>query len=285
MPITAVASPLGDMDASGTGIVQAFNYTNAAHSGITHVFTVNASATHDVFKAFKWYDNNTEGSLDASSGNASVTVTLDQGAFAQALAALMANAQGGYVGTTTVSLTTSRAAGYSEPPVAGYSGMAAYTSNVRDVLDREVRKEVENELDNNGVLEYLEGDSLGQFQLGVDYSGGAIDMAGKLADDSKLRNLFFQFPNRDDAVGVLDASGGRLPVISGDSVGFVFNISPAVEITEVPKNPEVADTTETPTSSALASGTTTATAAGLNIGAVSFTTSTRKAAFVIKVTA
>ena len=73
----AIASPLGVMDASGTGVVETILHTSAAHTQVTHEFRAVLSATHDLFKAFSWSDVDTEGNVDASSGYAEFNLTLD----------------------------------------------------------------------------------------------------------------------------------------------------------------------------------------------------------------
>jgi hypothetical protein len=309
MPATLVARPMVNMDASGEGVVEAFNYTNAAHTGITHVFTVNAAEDHNLFKSIQWQDDDTEGDLDASSGAARVNLTYNVSQFAESLASLLAGASGFYVGGG-VTAVTSRSSGFATPTQQQYQNKTV-SGTIRDVLDKEVRREVELELDNNNVLEYFEGDSLGEFSLRVDYSGGAAAMADRMSEMPNLRNLFFQIPNRQGAVSLLDASGDRLPVMSGDSVVFVFHIVPRVDITENARNdPDSADganaTTGTTTNSNLQPTGGVVSVDGVNYGAgssisyavtapsatandysdaITFITGSRKIALVINVTA
>ena len=82
----AIASPLGVMDASGTGVVETIQHTSAAHTSVTHEFRAVLSKTHNLFKAFSWSDVDTEGNVDASSGYAEFNLALDQAKFRDALA-------------------------------------------------------------------------------------------------------------------------------------------------------------------------------------------------------
>ena len=233
----AIASVLGAMDASGTGVVETIQHTTASHTSVTHEFRAVLSATHNLFKAFTWSDVDTEGNVDASSGYAEFNLALDQDKFRDALAQVIVDASGGKLATAASKAYATSATGgipAARDKDATYS-LGSAVPNTRTVLDREIRKEVETELDTNGVLEYLEGDSLGEFELAVDASGGAADMASKLAVKGALRNFFLQIPNRSGGAGVdseTDNSGNCLPVKAGDAVAFVFNVSPAVYITE-----------------------------------------------------
>jgi hypothetical protein len=238
MPGQFVASPVGVLDASGTGIIESQEHTNASHTGITHEFRVNVSKSDALFSAFSWYDINTEGLVDASSGVSEFDISLNQIDFAEALAAAMLAARGGKPASdfplaTNVSGKT--AAQITVPP----SNLGAGVKDVRTIMDREVRLEVEGMLNANGVLEYLEGDSLGEFSLAIDASGAATDMATKLADVANakmaLRNLFLQIPNRTDELDLSDIGGSRLPVMEGDVIAFIFTSDPKVYISQVTK--------------------------------------------------
>lgn len=278
----AIASPLGVMDASGTGVVETILHTSAAHTQVTHEFRAVLSATHDLFKAFSWSDVNTEGNVDASSGYAEFTLALDQAKFAGALAQVIVDASGGKL---------TAAAGYSTDATGGIPAAASKSAtyslgsavpNTRTVLDREIRKEVEDQLDINGVLEYLEGDSLGEFELAIDASGGAADMATKLAVKGALRNFFLQIPNRTGPIASETAtSGDRLPVKAGDAVAFVFNVSPAVYITE--RNQTAGAAGSTLVSNPLGTATMGPDNAALN--GTALTSGTRKIVYIIEVSA
>jgi hypothetical protein len=238
MPVSIVAAPLGFMDASGSGVVQKFNYTNATHSGITHIFSKEIDLTDDLWKAFTYADVNTEGSDGVDGGFAAVDVSFNPTLFEAAMVSLMATASGGYVGNSEV--TTSRTAAHSDYAIESYKSLTIASSTVTATVQKEILKEVEDELDRNSILEFFEGDSLSGFTLTVDYSGGAADMAGKLALQPNLRNLFFQFPGDRTSGGVdlTTPTGTRLPVVAGDTVSFVFKLNSKIDITEEPKNPE-----------------------------------------------
>lgn len=225
MSILAVACPLGQMNATGSGYVEKQQLTTASHLDITHEFVIDASAGAALFTAFSWQDVNTEGSVDASAGETDFTVSLDADTFKTALQSVIENATGRKLGTVA-SIVTSSTVPAITPGALG--------SSAQYVIDREIRGEIETALNNNGVLEYLEGDALGNFALSLDASGGAADMATKLGTNNTaaLRNLFLQFPNRTSAVALADASGSRLPVAAGDKVAFVFNINTSINIQE-----------------------------------------------------
>jgi hypothetical protein len=232
--VLVVAAPLATMAASGDGYVETQQHATAAHTTITHEFSMDVPAGADLFKAFYWEDVNTEGAVDASSGETDFTITLDHVKFVAALKALIDGAEGGKLDICG-DYSTDTSYSYSAGSVTGPSNLGlGVTPIAQTILDREIRLEVEAELDTNGVLEYLEGDSLGGFNLFLESSGGAEDMAGKLDEDGSgntvyLRNLLLQFPNRTDVVGSTDASG-NLPVKAGDAVAFVFNVSPEVTV-------------------------------------------------------
>jgi hypothetical protein len=287
MPVIAVASPIGDMSATGTGTIDSQRLTLAAHTGITHEFRMSLSKTSDIFTAFSWADTNTEGAVDASSGLTNFTIALDEAKFAGALKAVIEQALGGKA-NAAFSLQTDRSSVPAAEAVTDPSNLSGGTRNAQTILDREVRLEVEAELDANGVLEYLEGDSLGYFNLALDASGGAVDLATKLAVSGPLRNLFLQFPNRSSEVGLTDASGSRLPVAEGDAVAFVFNVSPSVNLIQR------GETTDADSSGgsmgANGQNTTPPDLSTSNMpmshdGAFTLVTGTRKIAFVVEVTA
>lgn len=279
--ILAVAAPLAVMDASGTGTIETQQHTTAAHTSVTHEFRTTLSASHNLFAAFSWADVDTEGNVDASSGQTDFTISLDQAMFAAALKSVIETATGGKAtssfGVSTNVTSVPAAQSYNLPSNLGMASATAET-----VMDREIRLEVEAELDANGVLEYLEGDSLGNFALHLDASGGAADMADKLgaSNTAELRNLLLQFPNRTDVIGLTDASGARLPVKAGDAVAFVFSVSPAVYITEVNQAGDApgANTTGNEASAALN------TANMATDGVTILSTGTRKIVFTVDVT-
>jgi len=270
------------MDASGTGVVETIQHTAAAHTAVTHEFRAVLSATHNLFKAFTWSDVDTEGNVDPSSGYAEFNLALDQAKFRDALAQVIVDASGGKL-TAAGSYSTNATGGIpaDASKVATYS-LGAAAPNTRTVLDREIRKEVEVELDSNGVLEYLEGDSLGEFELAVDASGGAADMAAKLAVKGALRNFFLQIPNRTGPIASeTDSSGDRLPVKAGDAVAFVFNVSPAVYITE--RNQSAGAAATQTSSNPLGTATMGPDNAALN--GTQLTSGTRKIVYIIEVSA
>ena len=278
----AIASPTGVMDASGTGVVETIQHTSASHTQVTHEFRVTRSKTHDLFTAFTWSDVDTEGNVDASSGYAEFNLALDQAKFAAALAQVIVDASGGKL-TALGGYSTNATGGIpaDASKIATYS-LGAAAPNTRTVLDREIRKEVEVELDANGVLEYLEGDSLGEFELAIDASGGAADMAAKLSVKGALRNFFLQIPNRPAVVGAeTDWSGNRLPVKEGDAVAFVFTVLPLVYITERNQaaGASATQTSSNPLGTANMAGVDTAMNASL------LSSGTRKIVYIIEVTA
>jgi len=229
MPVFIVAKPIADMNASGTGDVEKVQQTSHSTAGVQYEYRADVSIASDLFKAITWADANTEGAVDASSGVADFTIAIDEAAFAAALAGVIRTATGGKLAadsTYSTSSSANTAASVSTP-----SNLGAASATAQTVLDREVRLEVETILNQNNVLEYLEGDSLGQFELALDASGGAADMATKLAVDEDLRNFFLQIPNRTNVIGY-DASEGTLPVMVGDTLGFVFDIDTSVVISE-----------------------------------------------------
>jgi hypothetical protein len=271
-----VASPVGSMNATGTGEIESQQFTAASHTGITHEFRVQRAKNAALFSAFSWADVNTEGAVDASAGQTDFTIALDESAFAAALQSVIEQAVGGKANTFSIATSQSTVPGaktYNNP-----SNLGSATATAQNILDREIRLEVEAALDANGVLEYLEGDSLGKFSLALDASGGAADMADKLNVTSVLRNLFLQLPNRSSEVGLTDASGSRLPVKEGDAVAFVFTVTPSVTITQVD---ETADAQGSAAGNA-------ATGIGVSPTMVmgsTLSTDARKIAFIVDVTA
>lgn len=279
MPAQLVASPLADMNATGTGTIESQEYTAAAHTDITHEFRISLAKTHDLFGAFSWSDVDTEGNVDVSSGQTNFNISLDQAKFEAALAYVIRNALGGKA-NSTFSLVTNQSGVSSAQAVTAPTNLSGADAVAETILDREVRLEVEDELDANGVLEYLEGDSLGDFSLSLDASGGAADMYDRLSEIPALRNLFLQIPNRTSEVGETDASGSRLPVKEGDQVVFVFSVSPSVTITQVTENADAANNAVSETPGAPEDLST----ANMPMG-MQLTTGTRKIAFVVEVTA
>lgn len=276
-----VAAPLGAMDASGTGTIQSLQHTEAAHTSITHEFRIELAKTSDLFTAFSWADVNTEGSAEAGAGDANFTISLDQAKFAAALKAVIEQATGGKA-DASFNIITSRSSVPPAATVADPSNLGSGARNAQTVMDREIRLEVESYLDNNGVLEYLEGDSIGNFNLVLDASGGAADMAAKLGDvdTEALRNLFLQLPNRNDQITWVSAGDSRLPVKEGDAIAFVYTVSPNVKITQLDVNAPA------PISGGLANSANDLTVAGMPVsGSTMITTDTRKIAFVIDVIA
>jgi hypothetical protein len=218
------------MSATGTGQIESQQYTSAAHTGITHEFRTDLSKSSDLFAAFSWQDVDTELGVDVSSGQTNFTIALDYAKFHAGLKAVIESALGGKASTFNIS--TNQSSVPSAQAVTDPSNLGGVAKTAQNILDREIRLEVEDELDANGVLEYLEGDSLGYFSLYLDASGGATDMFTKLSATAALRNLFLQIPNRLSEVGETDVSGQRLPVATGDAIAFVFNVTPSVAITQ-----------------------------------------------------
>jgi hypothetical protein len=270
------------MDATGTGVVESQQYTAASHTGITHEFRISRVKTDDLFGAFSWADVNTEGNVDVSSGQTDFTISLDETKFKAALMSVIQNALGGKA-NSSFSFATDQSTVPGAKTVTDPSNLNGATKNAQTILDREIRLEVETELDANGVLEYLEGDSLGYFSLYLDASGGAADMYSKLSATAALRNLFLQIPNRLSEVGETDVSGSRLPVKEGDAIAFVFNVTPSVAITQATENGDAqgsaAGNAAEPLGTANMGGADTAMSASI------LNTGTRKIAFVVDVTA
>jgi hypothetical protein len=280
MSARIVASPVGEFDASGTGYVESQEYAAAAHTAITHVFRIQLSKSSDLFSAFSWADVNTEGNVDVSAGETDISgAALDQAQFAAVLAQVLRDASGGKLTANATIMTA-----HGSPAALGeqYSAIYALDSNAprtaRYVMKSEVRKEIEDMLDANDVLEYLEGDTLGNFQFDIDASGGAADMAAKLADNAALRNLILQFPNRPaEFSGETESSYNKLPVIAGDELTFVFNTTPEVTITETAEPASVIDASN--------AGVATAGDEDLDVAGLQVSTSTRKIAFIVEVIA
>jgi len=281
-----VAAPLATMDATGSGVIESQRYTAASHVGITHEFRISRSKSSDLFGAFSWADVNTEGNVDVSSGQTNFTISLDEAKFKAALMSVIQNALGGKANSTFM-MATNQGTVPAANAVTDPSNLNGGTKNAQTILDREVRLEVEAQLDANGVLEYLEGDSLGYFSLALDVSGGAADMYTKLSATAPLRNLFLQIPNRLSELAETDASGSRLPVKEGDAIAFVFSVAPAVTISQAS---EIADnnnlvgsglgTNAEPLGTVTMGG-----AADVTLNSHILTTNTRKIAFVVNVTA
>ena len=272
-----VARPVADMNATGSGEVQKVQHASHTTAGVQYEYRADVSIGSDLFTAFAWADANTEGNIDPSSGVANFTITLDQAAFTAALADVIRNAVGGKL-TAGKIYSTANVANTAGALAALPSNLGSGTATAQTILDREVRLEVEKLLNENTVLEYLEGDSLGKFALVLDASNGAADMATKLAVEEDLRNFFLQIPNRTDVIGI-DTSEGTLPVMVGDTLGFVFDIDTTVTITE-------ADTTAGAAVTAAASNSlgvqNTLTDNGV---AGTLTTADRRVIFIVTVTA
>jgi hypothetical protein len=275
-----VAAPTGNMNATGTGNIESQQHTAASHTAITHEFRASVPVGDALFSAITWADVNTEGNVDASSGQTDFTVVMDQAAFAAALQAVIESALGGKA-QNTFSLSTNATALSSQATVVDPSNLNGAAKIAQTILDREVRLEVEAALNRNGVLEYLEGDSLGDFALALDASGGAADMASKLPSNSAaLRNLFLQIPNRTSGgVAVTDESGTRLPVQAGDEIAFIFTVAPSVTITQVAETADAAGTAAGAAENDL-------TEASMPVDGIAIlVTDPRKIAFIVQVTA
>ena len=278
-----VASPTGLMEATGSGYIESQQHTVAAHTGITHEFRLDVSKEGALFSAITWADVSTEGDLDASSGETDFTVTMDQAAFAAALQTVIENAIGGKATLGPFNLATN-----ASPPAAKATetpgNLAGAPKYAQTILDREVRLEVEGHLNSNGVLEYLEGDSLGGFSLVLDASGGAANMASQLTSNSAaLRNLFLQIPNRTSGdVALTDESGSRLPVQEGDEIAFIFDVAPSVTITQVAETADAAGSAAGATENDL----TTSSAPAMPVDGIAIlTTEPRKIVFIVQVIA
>jgi len=279
-----VAAPTAVMAATGSGEIESQQYTSAAHTGITHEFRISRAKTDDLFAAFSWADVSTEGNVDVSSGQTDFTVALDAAKFKAALMSVIQNAIGGKP-SAVFGLSTNQSTVPAATAAVDPSNLNGGTKNAQTILDREIRLEVEAQLDANGVLEYLEGDSLGKFSLFLDASGGAADMYDKLSVTAALRNLFLQIPNRLSEVGETDASGSRLPVKEGDAIAFVFNVTPSVTITQAS---ESADNTAYGSNAGAAAeplGTAVMPPDNALLNGAVLSTATRKIAFVVEVTA
>jgi hypothetical protein len=274
----AVAEPIVNLDASGAATIEGRVPEAAVHTAISHMFRLNVPASSGLFSAFTWSDLNTEGHVDASAGDTYITAQkLDQATFAAALAQVINDAVGGKLTGNATVATTHDVSG--NPLGEAYAGVYALDSGasrtVRYELKSEIRYEMEQLLNSNNVAEYLEGDSLGSFQFAVDASGAAAEMATQMDVSGVLENFILQFPNRPSVVGLSGESYTGLPVIPGDELSFVFTSTPEVTITELPEE-GAANVNGAPNpGSEPALG-----MAGLNIS-----TSTRKIAFVVRVTA
>lgn len=280
-PVFIVAKPIAEMAADGDGHVERVQHATHIASAVQYEFRAQVPVNSALFTSITWADTNTEGAVDLSSGVARFDISMNTVAFAAALADVIRDASGGKLATVGdyQTLTSANTAGV----LAGDpSNLSSSIRNAQTILDREVRLEVESLLDVNGVLEYLEGDSLGGFSLFLDASAGAEDMAARMGDsgqhttaDAHLRNFFLQIPNRPtlyDAEGVSgeQTESGSLPVMVGDTLGFVFNINTTVNIQEVDTT---ADAAETPGTANQLGGAAT----------VSYSTPTRRAIFIVEI--
>lgn len=291
MSARIVAAPVGTLDASGSGNIESQEYAAAAHTAITHVFRIDVPKSSAMFSAFSWKDANTEGNTDVSAGDTDITdISLNQTQFAEALASVLRDASGGKVTDASgISIATAHGspAALGESVVSPYALDSGALPTARYVLKSEVRKEVEDQLDINGVLEYLEGDSLGSFVFDIDASGGAADMAGKLSVSAALRNLILQFPNRPaEFEGETTDTYSKLPVIAGDELTFVFNVSPVVTITQTSESANMIAAANNATGAgAEPLGTTDMPGNDAALSGLALTTGTRKVAFIVQVTA
>lgn len=290
MSARIVASPVAALDASGAGYVESQQYAAAAHTAISHIFRMNVSKGSDMFSAFSWKDLNTEGT---TSGETAITdLSLNQLKFRDALMAVINDASGGKLADASgSSIVTAHGRGelgdkYTLP--YAFEGNAA-SPTIRYVLQSEVRNEVEQMLNANGVLEYLEGDTLGNFVFAVDASGGAANMSTLLSADAALRNLILQFPNRPSEFGAGASEYTKLPVIAGDEITFVFNVSASVMINQTT---EAGSNIVTGAGAAVAnapaenlSGSSIFASGGNTTSGLNVSTTTRKVAFIVKVTA
>lgn len=280
-----VARPIADMDATGTGIVEKVTQASHTHTGVEYEYRADVAIASELFTSITWADINTEGAIDASSGSARFDISMNKTLFAAALAGVIRTAVGGKLAAAG-NYATAASANTQGSLAADPSNLGSAAKTAQTILDREVRLEVEALLNVNGVLEYLEGDSLGQFSLSLDASGGAEDMADRLGDDqADLRNFFLQIPNRPtlyDTAGVSgeQADSGSLPVMVGDTLGFVFDIDTEVTISEPPVD---AGAIESVTGTAPALGVTGTLANPYVSGTLS--TANRRAIFIVTVTA
>jgi len=97
-----------------------------------------------------------------------------------------------------------------------------------------------------------------------------------------LRNFFLQIPNRINPItSETDSSGDCLPVKAGDAVAFVFNVSPAVYITE--RNQSAGASATQTSSNPLGTANMAGVDAALNASLL--TSGTRKIVYIIEVSA
>lgn len=282
--VRAVAQPVVNLDASGTATIESRVPEAAIHTQITHVFRLDVPKTSGLFTAFSWADDNTEGHMDASAGDTYITAQeLDQATFAAALAQVINDASGGALSAYKVVATTHDVSGnpLQEDYATPYALDSGAPRTVRYELKSEIRKEMEELLNSNNVVEYLEGDSLGSFYFAVDASGAANEMAAQMDVSGVLENFILQFPNRPSVVNKTDETFNGLPVIPGDELSFVFTSTPKVTITELSEdggaNPGgAADPGIAPALDM--AGVNTSATSGLDI-----TTGQRKIAFIVRV--
>jgi len=240
------------LNAAGTGSVQKVQAASTNHGGIQYVYKVNAQADDNLFKAFDITD------VGADVNSTDLTITLDFQKFHDRLAALMDSATGGKLSTNATA----------------YSGQASSSVTANNTLNAtmvaEVIAEVKTFLNGNSVTEFLEGDTISDFSLTIDSSAGATNMYNAINNAAHLKCMFLQIPDRPTWGGNTETNKhySQLPVVAGDEISFVFDLSTGVTITEVPVS---------------LSATGSQSGSAPNLTTANYTTLTRRVQFVIQV--
>lgn len=218
MAAKVVAPYVAQMDASGEGYVETIETATVTVTGITHVYGASAAADHALWAAFDLSD------ADPAAGEADFWIDLSE-SFVAALAGLMAGATGGKT-TAAINLTT------------GFSDVADGAKKFDESLLDEITAEIENALNNNGALEFLEADTVGDLEMRVDWSGAAANMRNGLragaANSNLLRLMYLQIAareaNGDQATMSVATLGDILQ--ANDAFSFIFDCTPSVQVEE-----------------------------------------------------
>lgn len=216
MSSTIVAPAIGSLSADGSGNVFAETPTSYVINGITHRFTQSIPSSHDLFAAFDITDT------EVAAGTSNYTITFDASGFATALAGLMATAVGGSVGSSSIAAGSDLAV-----------GVTLGTNDLDKMLTDEVRGEVEAALGANGVMAFLESNTIANLTLSVGNMAGATDLANKINNEDDLRIMAQQIKKRNAPAALeTQLNWDRLPVVAGDKISFVFDLTATINITE-----------------------------------------------------
>jgi hypothetical protein len=259
MPVSIVAPVIASMDASGFATVESIEATHVAMTGIEYVYGTNIQRNGALLGAFTVAD------ADPAAGQANLTVSLDA-TFKAALISAMEAAMGGLA--SGASLAT------------GAFPTAAASALLEATLNAEITNEMATDLDDNGVLEFLEANALSTLDIQVNWSGAADSMFAAL-DANALKMLYLQIGNRpindnDDLSDNASATFSQVMNV-GDKLAFVFDLATTITITQVDKNAVTA------IDNGDISGDSTGVAPALGAAVTQFSTPSRRVAFVLTV--